>query len=318
MSKIFAVLLAIFVFQASIQAADKIRIAIPNPTIPFLTFPLAQKRGFFREEGLEAQIILMRGNVPVAALVNGEIDYFSGIPPVVTAAIRGVPVKVLACYVPGAPHMLVARPEIKSVKELKGKTIAVGPFGAAVHGIGKMIVKHFGLDPEKEVKFLSSGTPEGRFTAVKQRLADAAVLGSPFDFLGKKVGFVVLARAYELFSYPTGGLTASVKKIRERPDESKRVIKAGIKAIRYIHQNREGTIQFMMEWMKIDREMATATYESTSKAFNEDGSIPEDGLRLLIEEAKQSTKVEREVPLSDVVDLSILTEAQKELGIKGK
>lgn len=318
MAKIFAVLLAFFVFQASAQAADKIRIAVPAPSIQQLTFPLAQKRGFFREEGLEAEIILMRGNVPVAALVNGEIDYFSGISPVVAAAIRGVPVKVLACYVPGAPHILVARAEINSVKELKGKTIAVGPFGGAVHGIGKMIVKHFGFDPDKDVKFLSTGPPESRFLAMKQGLADAATLTPPFDLLGKKMGFVVLARAYELFSYPTGGPTASVKKIRERPDESKRVIKAGIKANRYIHQNREGTIQFMMEWLKIDKEMATATYVSTSKAFNEDGSIPEDGLRLLIEEAKQSTKVEREVPFSDVADLSILREAQRELGIKGK
>ena len=315
MSKIFAVLLAIFVFQASVHAADKIRIAIgDHPTISFLTFPLAQKRGFFREEGLEAEIIVMRGNVPVAALVNGEIDYNSTAPLVVAAAIRGVPVKVLACYVPGSPYMLVARPEIKSVKELQGKTIAVGPFGGAPHVIGKMIVKHFGFDPDKDVKFLT----QSHLTAMKQGLADAAVLQPPLDFLGKEMGFVVLARAYELFSYPTGGLTASVKKIRERPDESKRVIKAGIKANRYIHQNREGTIQFMMEWLKIDKEMATATYVSTSKAFSEDGSIPEDGLRLVIEEAKQSAKVEREVPLRDVTDLSILREAQKELGIKEK
>ena len=318
MSKICSVLLCIFFLQASVQAADKIRIAIPGPTISQLTFPVAQKRGFFREEGLEAEIILMRGNVPVAALVNGEIDYNSTAPLVVAAAIRGVPVKVLACYVPGSPYMLVARPEIKSVKELQGKTIAVGPFGGAPHVIGKMIVKHFGLDPERDVKFLSTGPPESRFTAMKQRLADAAMLASPSDFLGKKMGFVVLARAYELFSYPAVGLTASVKKIRERPDESKRVIKAGIKANRYIRQNREGTIQLMMEWLKIDKEMATATYVSTSKAFSEDGSIPEDGLRLLIDEAKTSANVQRQVPFSEVADLSILTEAQKELGIKRK
>lgn len=315
---LIGLVLCVFVLHASALAADKIRIALANPTISLLTFPLAQKRGFFTEEGLEAEIILMRGNVPVAALVNGEIDYFVGIAPVVAAAIRGVPVKVLACYVPGSPSMLVARPEIKSVKELKGKTIAVGAFGGPPHGIGRMIVKHFGLDPEKEVKFLSSGTPEARLLAMKQGLADAAVLNPPVDFIGTKMGLVVLAGAHELFSYPTGGLTASLKKIRERPDESKRVIKAGIKANRYIHHNREGTIQFMMEWLKIDKEMATATYESTSKAFVGDGVIPEDGLRLLIDEAKKAAKVDRQVSLSDVADLSILKEAQRELGIQGK
>jgi hypothetical protein len=74
----------------------------------------------------------------------------------------------------------------------------------------------------------------------------------------------------------------------------------------------------MMEWMKIDKEMATATYESALKAFNDDGSVPEDGFRLLIEETKKQAKVNREVPLSDVADISILKEAQRELGITGR
>jgi ABC-type nitrate/sulfonate/bicarbonate transport system substrate-binding protein len=107
-----------------------------------------------------------------------------------------------------------------------------------------------------------------------------------------------------------------VKKIKERPDEVKRVIKAGIKANRYFRQNREGTIQVMMEWMKIDKETATATYDSALKAFSDDGSVPEDGFRILIEETKKQAKVTREVSLSDVAELSILREAQKELGMR--
>jgi ABC-type nitrate/sulfonate/bicarbonate transport system substrate-binding protein len=141
------------------------------------------------------------------------------------------------------------------------------------------------------------------------------------DFLGKKMGFVVLARANELFSYPTSGVIASVRKIKEKPEEIKRVTKAGIKATRYIRQNREGTIQLMMEWMKarpIDAEMTTATYESVLKLFNDDGSVPENGLLLVVEELKKLAKVEREIALSEVADLSILKEAQKELGIQGR
>jgi len=176
--------------------------------------------------------------------------------------------------------------------------------------------RHFGLDPDKEIKFLPLGTNERRFSAMKQGLT-AGTLGSPpLDFLGKKMGFVVLARAHELFSYPTSGVVVSLKKVKERPDEIKRVIKAGIKATRYIRQNREGTIQLMMEWMKADAEMTTATYESVLKAFNDDGSVPEKGLLLVIDELKKLGKVEREIAPSEVADLSILREAQKEMGIK--
>jgi DNA-binding SARP family transcriptional activator len=109
-----------------------------------------------------------------------------------------------------------------------------------------------------------------------------------------------------------------VKKIKEKPDEVKRVIKAGIRANQYIRVNREGTIQFIMERQKIDRDLATATYDSVAKTFNEDGSVPEKGLRLVIEEAKKAVKMTRDVSVSEVADLTILREAQRELRIKAK
>jgi ABC-type nitrate/sulfonate/bicarbonate transport system substrate-binding protein len=174
------------------------------------------------------------------------------------------------------------------------------------------------MDADKDIKFLAGGPLEARFVSMKQGLIVATLGGPPTDFLGKKMGFVVLARAHELFSFPVTGILASDKKIKERPDEIKRVIKAGIKANRYIRQNRDGTVQSWMEWMKIDKEMATATYDSVGKAFNEDGSLPEDGLRLLIDEAKKAARISREVASSEVVDLTILKEAQRELGIQGR
>jgi ABC-type nitrate/sulfonate/bicarbonate transport system substrate-binding protein len=181
-----------------------------------------------------------------------------------------------------------------------------------------MIAKQFGLDPDRDLKFLASGLPEARLLALSQGSASAAMLPVPWDFRATKMGFISLARAHELFTYPDVGLSANLNKIKERPDEVKRVIKAGIKANRYIRTNRDGTIQFIQEWLKIDREIATATYDSLAKFFNEDGSLPEDGFRLLIEDVKKAAKVEREVAFSEVADLSILREAQMELGIKGK
>jgi ABC-type nitrate/sulfonate/bicarbonate transport system substrate-binding protein len=123
------------------------------------------------------------------------------------------------------------------------------------------------------------------------------------------------ASAHELFSYPASGLVATVNKIRERPEEIKKTIKAGIRANQYIAQNRNGTIQGIMEWLKIDRGTASATYDSVAKAFNSDGGVPEVGLRLVIEEAKKTTKVNREASINEAMDLSILRQAQRELGI---
>ena len=307
-------LLSGFLLQSSVHAADNIRIGFPELAANFVSVPLGQKKGFFQDEELQAEFIRM--NVGLVSLVSGAIDYYANLGPGVTAAIRGIPVKVVACYVPRAPIALIARPEFKSVQELRGQTIGLQSLGGSLMGTARLIFNHFGVDPEKEIKFLATGLIERRFAFMNQGLTAATLGGPPIDFLGKKMGFVVLARANELFSYPTSGVITSVKKIKERPDEIKRVIKAGIKANRYIHQNREGTIQVMVEWLKIDKELATATYESVWKVFNEDGSVPEDGLRLVIEQAKKEAKVDREVAINEIADLTILREAQKELGIK--
>ena len=316
MRKSLLVLLAILVHENLAFAVDKIRIGIPDFTSQFATLPLAQKRGFFQEEGLEAEVIRINATVGFAALANGEIDYYPSIGPGVAAALQGVPIKVVACYVPSAPFALIARPEFKSVQELRGKAIGLNTFGGNIEVVTKLIFKHFGLDPDKDIKFLALGTNERRFAAMKQGLAAATLGTPPLDFFGKKFGFVVLTRAHELFSYPASGVLVSVKKLKERPDEIKRVIKAGIKFNRYFRQNREGSIQAMLEWMKVDKETASATYESVLKAFNDDGSLPEDGFRLLIDEAKKQAKVSRDVAPGEIADLSLLREAQKELGIR--
>lgn len=311
-------LLSASLLHASAQAADRLRIGFPDLAAPFVPLVIADKRGFFQEEGIQAEFIRMNPAVALQALVGGEIDYYTVLGPGVAAAIRGVPVKLVAAYVPISPTALIARPEIKSVSELKGKTIGINAYGGALEAMGRLIVKHFGIDPDKEVKFLATGPLDSRFGAMKQGLTIATLGSPPIDFLGKKLGFVVLTRAHELFSFPVSGLIASAKKLKERPDEIKRVIKAGIKANRYIRQNRDGTLPVMTEWLKIDKEMAAATYDSTVKTFSEDLGLPEGGLRLLIDEAKRVAKLNREVSLSDVADVSILREAQNEIGIRVK
>ena len=315
MNKVRFALFAVLVLHASAHAGDKIKIGVPELNAQYLPFHLAEKKGFLREEGLQSEVIRINPTVALAALVSGELDYWTVIGNSVGAVIQGAPLRVLACYVPGSASALIVRPEFKTVQELRGKAIGLNTSGGALESMGRLIFKHFGLDPDKEIKFLPLGTNERRFSAMKQGLT-AGTLGSPpLDFLGKKMGFVVLVRAHELFSYPTSGVVASLKKIKEKPEEIKHVIKGGIKANQYIRQNREGTIQLMMEWMKTDAEMTAATYESVLNLFNDDGSVPEKGLLLVIDELKKLAKVERAISPNEVEDLSLLKEAQREMGI---
>jgi ABC-type nitrate/sulfonate/bicarbonate transport system substrate-binding protein len=173
------------------------------------------------------------------------------------------------------------------------------------------------MDPDKDIKF-TRGTNDIALARMKQGLMDATAVPVPRDYQAIKMGFHVLARAEDLFTYPISGLVAHTKKIKEKPDEIKRVIRAGIKANRYMQANRDGTIPILMSTYRLDKEVAAALYDSFVKGFNNDGSLPEDGFRRLIEDTKSVTQIHREVAFNEVSDMSILKEAQRELGIKGK
>lgn len=130
------------------------------------------------------------------------------------------------------------------------------------------------------------------------------------------MGFKIISRAGDIFRFPYNGLGTSMRKIDENPDEVKRVLRAMIKANGFIRKNKEGTVQVLVNWAKTKPEFAAAAYDSSVGVFSADGSIPEDGLRIVIENFRKSMNITRQVALNEVSDTNLLREAQRELGIK--
>lgn len=309
-------MLAILVSTVPAQGADKVRIGVSNYNISNLTVGVAQTKDFFKQEGIEAEIIRMNPNVATMALVSGDIDYSTLIGSVIGANLKGAKLKMIACSQDRTPLSLVGKAAIKSVKELKGKTIGVGSYGSTPDIIARMVVKHYGVDPETEIKMIALGSDSARLTALKEGVVDAIIVAPPVDFEGKKMGFNILSRAGDILRFPYNGLGTSVEKITERPDGVKRVIRAIVRANGFIRRNREGAIQVLVNWTKTKPEFAEAAYDSTVGVFSQDGTIPEDGLRLVIENFRQSMNLSRQVSLSDVSDSTLLFQVQRDLGIK--
>ena len=299
-------------------ALDKIRIAVSNPNMPNLTVQMAQQRGLLKEENLDAEIIRMNPNVSITALSTGDVDYCQLFGAVVGGAIAGLPVRIVAGFLDNWPMTLIAQPELKSLKELRGKTLGISSFGATPDVAARMMIKQAGIDPEKDIKVLALGSDAARLGALKQRVVDVVVVSPPADAQMEKQGYRILARAYELFSYPYLGLGTHARKIKEKPDEIRRVIKATIRANRVIRDNRDEAAKTLMAWGKVERDFAYASYDALRNLFNADGAVPEDGLKLVIDQARRSAKVAREVAPNEVADLSFLREAQAELGIKAR
>lgn len=319
MRKLYCILLTLSVlgipggFPAG---ADQARIAVTNPNMSFLPSGVALKKGFFKDEGLEVEIIRMNVPTIITALVTGDIGYTLLFGSVVRGALRGMPMRALASLLDGSTHALVAKPEYKSGKELKGKTVGIGNFGGTDEVAGRMMLKSFGLDTEKDLKFIALGPDRARLAALKEGLVDVAVIAPPADALGRQMGFNVLLRAYEVFSFPFIGVGANLKTIKEKPEEVKKVVKALVRANRFIREDKEGAVRILMEWGKVEREHAVASYDSAWKVFSPDGNIPQEGLRMVVEQAKAELKLTREIPVNEIVDLAPLRAAQKELGIR--
>ncbi len=311
-------LLVLLVYTNPADAIDRIRIAVSNPNMPNLTVTMAHKRGFFKDENFEVEVIRMNPNVAITALSTGDVDYCQLFGAVVGGAIAGLPVRIVAGYLDNWPMTLIAQAEIKSLKDLKGKTLGISSFGATPDVAARMMIRQAGIDPEKEIKILALGSDAARLTALKQKIVDVAVISPPADTLMEKQGFKILARAYELFSFPYLGLGTHTRKIKEKPEEIRRVLKATIRANRFIRDNRDEAVRTLIGWGQVEREFAYASYDALRNLFNADGAVPEDGLKLVIDQARRSAKITREVAPSEVADLTFLREVQAELGIRAR
>jgi NitT/TauT family transport system substrate-binding protein len=248
---------ALLFLAASADAVDKIRIGVSNPNMPNLTVAVAQHKGFFKDENIEAEIIRMNPNVAITALATGDIDYCQLFGAVVGGAISGLPVRIVAGFLDNWPMTLIAQPEYKSLKDLKGKTLGISSFGSTPDIAARLMLKQAGFDPDKEIKVLALGSDAARLTALKQRVVDVVIMSPPADTQMEKHGYRILARAYELFSFPYLGLGTNLRKIKEKPDEVRRAIKATIRANRFTRDNRDGAVQTLVAWGKVEREFLT-------------------------------------------------------------
>jgi ABC-type nitrate/sulfonate/bicarbonate transport system substrate-binding protein len=163
---------------------------------------------------------------------------------------------------------------------------------------------------------IALGPDRARLAALKENLVSAAVVAPPADAFGRQMGFNVLVRGYDVFSFPFIGVGTTIKRIKEKPLEVRKTIKALIRANRFIRHDKNAAVKILMDWGGAEREQVSSAYDSTLKVFSVNGNIPEEGLRLVIDLARTELKVTREVSTVDVADTVPLREAQRELKVQ--
>ena len=295
-----------------LPAADRVMLASLSPGLFEFPVVVAMKKGFFRDEGLEVLKIQMQPQISVMALVAGDVDYSLSWGSSLRAVITGVPIKVIAGVASRPLHVLMGRNEIKSGKDLKGKRIGVDSFAGTMDYLSRVAVKHFGLDPDRDVKILISGSSPTRLAALQSGAIDATPIDIAYAVKGEEEGLKRIVNFADILDLPISGVSVTEKKLASDRQQAKKVIRAILRGTRFMKGNREATVQLMAEFLTISRPQAAKAYDTSIGSFTEDGQIPEKGLALNIQLTRERLKISQEIPINQVVDWSLVNELKAE------
>jgi ABC-type nitrate/sulfonate/bicarbonate transport system substrate-binding protein len=309
----FVTLLSLFA-PVSLHAQDKIRITYANNSLSFLAAFIAKDRGFYAKNGLGAELVQARPAVNIAALISGDADYAEVFGSAIRSAAKGAPLRAFSTSIRAPFFSLVVPPAIKSVKELKGRVIGVTSLGGTNQISGRILFQYFGLDPDRDVKFLAIGEEKFVVEALKAKRVDAILVAPPFSILMKREGFVLLANTADMASIPLAGLSATVDKIKQNRSQVKRVLKAEIEALRYLRDDAAGATEVIRKRFAMDEAMARESYAVVVNAFSRDGKIPVEAVENILNLEKKEGLIAKTVTVDQVIDASIAEEVLKEMG----
>ncbi|HVO95286.1 MAG TPA: ABC transporter substrate-binding protein, partial [Terriglobales bacterium] len=200
-------------FLASPGFCQKLRpitLGFTRKSLTTLIFETSIRRGHFKQQGLDVKLITIRqSDVIIKATMAGELNFMSVIPTAILASVRGLPIRTIAVNVDNAPYVLVGRPQIKSMSDLKGKKIAVSSLGGMSTLLVREMVARSGLDPDRDVTYLAVGGSETRSGAMGAGFVDAALMTIPLNYAPERQGYNRLAWAPDLVRYPMNGISGS-------------------------------------------------------------------------------------------------------------
>ena len=312
-----SVLVVLFLTMAASPLSaqlKKVRFSTTGISISELPFKVAQLKGFWREEGLDVETILIRGAVGMQALLGGSVDYTSASGSTIAAAVRGLPVKLVFISSSKPQFELVSQPQIKSVQELKGKIVGISSRGGSNDLMMQLILQKNGLAPNKDVTTLIVGAQEETVIALRTGRIAAALLTPPRNFMLQRDGFNRIAYSGDYMStYANGGIGVTDEKIKTNPAEVLAFVKGTLKGLQYSMKNRAEMVKIMPGYLGIkDAALIEQLYDLYLTRQSVDGSVDDHWMRGAIEFTQKTLGgAAKEVSPSHVFDFSFVQKAAR-------
>ncbi len=296
---------------------ERLSIAYSSRSIASIDLYVAQDKGFFREEGLDVQVVQVRSNIAIAAALTEEVQAIGSIGTVIRAIERSdAPFKIVAVNLKRPLFWLVARPEFSSIGALKGKVLGTTTLGGAQHVAAIRMLRKGGLD-EKDLTVIVAGDVPTQLQSLVSGAIQAAALSPPTIILARdKFNMKILASSMEEFPSIQNGLAVPEKILKDRRDLVKRMLRARAKATRYFWENERGASEVLAKYLKVEFPMALESYRLSRSAFTTNGIPTDKEVTEYLKMDAEFMALPKPVPAAKVFDFSLQREVNQELGIR--
>jgi len=297
----------------SAMAADRVKLALPAKSMGYLPLFIALQRGFFKDEAIDIEIPMMLPQLAHNALMSGEVDYHGVADSALRLAAKGAPLKAIFFGAMRPNYFMMAKPQVKTVAELRGKYIGMVRFGDTVELATRIALTREGLDPQKDAIPIMIGLPTTRIAALAAGSIDATIAVPPDNVLLKQKGFRELLFLGDTVEFPSNGFATTDRQLTEKRDLTKRTLRAVYRGLMFARERPDDSIQIIEREWKVDNPVARESYASLAKSFSRDGTASDAGIKFHLQQIQKLDKGVGDIPLNKVVDFRLLEEIRREM-----
>jgi NitT/TauT family transport system substrate-binding protein len=302
---------------AAMAMAQEVFVGNPGKSLNFFHFDLAIERGFFKELGLDVKLLNTKCDIAVTALLTGDLQATGCVGSASRLiASQNVPVRTVIWLFKRPTFYVVARPDIRSASDLKGKTIGISSFGSDTDLSMKIYAASGKLDPDKDINRIVAGSTSTRLQGLKAGFLDATTLSPPFNVYAEQLGLRVLAYVGDYLEFPQSGFTVSDATLKIKRELIRKLLRGTLRALQFTLKNRAETARFIARDYKLQDTVADKVYASLLPAMSENGLATDKGLKVMIETLGTAVGKNVDFPVERLIDYSLLKEVQKELGLQ--
>lgn len=292
---------------------ETVTLAIPTKSFQQVIYPVAQDRGSMREEGIDLKLVFIEPTPSIQAALAGSVQFTAAGSSALVAITKGnAPLKVVLAVNDRVHQWLLSRPEITSPKGLKGKKIATTGIASVATFMLKQILAKHGLDANKDVVYLDPGSGN-QLPALLANAVDAAVFSVEQRYVGLDSGMRELIYFGNEVKNSWGTLATTDRFIKEQPKLAAGFIKATLKALRFIRQDREATIAAVMKFSGVERGLAGRIYDDLIGTFTRNGAVDEETQRNDLNIIRQVAGAGEAIPIARGYDFSFALESDRQL-----